>query len=73
MFEYGTRTLLKRRCMWPCGASSSPNTSIEPRISTPGVSIGTKICECRLCGGASGLVSNMQIMILQRGSPAPEM
>ena len=24
----GTRTSVKRRCMWPCGASSSPNTCI---------------------------------------------
>jgi hypothetical protein len=39
----------------------------------PGVSIGTRICDCCLCGGASGLVRTMVIMILQRGSPAPEM
>ena len=41
--------------------------------SRPGVSLGTRICDCCLCGGASGLVRTMVIMILQRGSPAPEM
>ncbi len=46
-FEYGTRTSLNRRCMWPCGASSSPKTCIAPRISTPGVSFGTRICDWR--------------------------
>jgi hypothetical protein len=44
-----------------------------PRISTPGVSIGTRICDCCLLGAASGLVFTITIMILQRGSPAPEM
>ena len=59
--------------MCPWGASSWPNTSIGPTTSTPGVSIGTRICDCWRCGAASGLVRTMQIMILQRGSPAPEM
>ena len=59
MFSFGTRTSLKRRCMWPCGASSSPKTCIGPRISTPGVSIGTRICDWRLCGGPSGFVSSI--------------
>src|SRR5215211_5156462 len=45
MLSFGTRTLLKRRCMWPRGAWSWPNTCIGPRISTPGVSLGTRICE----------------------------
>ena len=70
---FGTRTSLKRMCMWPCGASSSPKTLIGPTISTPGASIGTRICDWRLCGGPSGLVWTIVIMILQRGSPAPEM
>ena len=39
----------------------------------PGVSIGTRICDWRWCGGPSGLVCTIVIMILQRGSPAPEM
>ena len=43
------------------------------KISTPGVSFGTRICDCCLLGGASGLVFTITIMILQRGSPAPEM
>ena len=50
----GTRTSVNRRCMWPCGASSSPKTCIGPRISTPGVSIGTRICDCCRCGGGVG-------------------
>jgi hypothetical protein len=37
------------------------------------VPIGTRICDCWNCGEASGLVLTMTIMILQRGSPAPEM
>ena len=48
-------TLLKRRCMWPRGAWSWPNTCIGPMISTPGVSFGTRICDCCLLGGASGI------------------
>ena len=60
-------------CMWPRGAWSWPNTHIGPRIFTPGVSMGTRICDCWNCGEASGLVLTMVIMILQRGSPAPEM
>ena len=59
--------------MWPWGASSWPNTCIGPSTSTPGVSIGTRICDCWRWAAASGLVRTMQIMILQRGSPAPEM
>ena len=43
------------------------------RTSTPGVSMGTRICDCCRCLGASGSVFTMTIMILQRGSPAPEM
>ena len=40
--------------------------------STPGVSMGTRIWDCRLCLGASGSVTTIVIMILQRASPAPE-
>ena len=69
----GTRTSSKRMCMWPCGASSWPNTSMGSRISTPGVSTGTRICDCCRCAAASGLDLTITIMILQRGSPAPEM
>ena len=46
MLAAGTRTSVKRRCMCPCGASSWPNTCIGPTISTPGVSIGTRIWDC---------------------------
>ena len=73
MFSFGTRTSVSRMCMWPWGASSWPKTCIGPTTSTPGVSIGTRICDCCRCAAASGLVRTMQIMILQRGSPAPEM
>ena len=73
MLEAGTRQLLNFRCMWPRGAWSWPNTVIGPTISRPGVPIGTRICDCWNCGEASGLVLTMTIMILQRGSPAPEM
>ena len=72
MFSFGTRTLLKRMCMWPCGASSSPKTSMGPTISTPGVSLGTRIWLCLRLGGPSGLVSSITMKTLQRGSPAPE-
>ena len=73
MFSFGTRQSLKRMCMWPCGASSFPNTCIGPSTSKPGASVGTRICDWRRCGGASGSVCTITIMILQRGSPAPEM
>jgi hypothetical protein len=73
MLVAGTRTLLKRTCMWPCGASGSPNTFMGPTISKPGASVGTRICDWRRFGGPSGSVCTMQIMILQRGSPTPEM
>jgi hypothetical protein len=46
---------------------------LRPRIFTPGVSLGTRIIDCCLCGGASGLVRTIVIRILQRGLPAPEM
>ena len=40
---------------------------------TPGVSIGTRIIDWRLCfSGLSGAVCPMKIMILQRLSGAPE-
>ena len=42
-------------------------------MNTPGVSFGTRICDCCLLGAASGLVLTITIMILQRGSPRPEM
>ena len=73
MFSFGTRTLSKMMCMWPCGASGSPNTCCGPMIFTPGASVGTRICDWRRFGGPSGSVCTMVIMILQRGSPAPEM
>jgi hypothetical protein len=71
--EAGTRTSVNRMCMWPWGASSRPNTVMGPSTSTPGVSIGTRIWDCCMCAGACGSVWHMTIMILQRGSPAPEM
>ena len=43
----GTRTSVKRTCMWPCGASSWPNTFIGLRIATPGVPAGTTNWLCR--------------------------
>jgi hypothetical protein len=55
----GHAHVVERMCMWPCGAWSSPNTCIGPIIFTPGVSMGTRICDCCLCGGASGLVRTM--------------
>ena len=73
MLAAGTRTSVNRMRMWPCGASSRPKTSIGSITWTPGVSIGTRICDCCWCTGASGFVWHMTIMILQRGSPAPEM
>src|SRR6266446_4937286 len=39
---------------------------------TPGVSIGTRIIDCCLCGGAAGSVLPMKMQILQRGSPDPD-
>ena len=44
----------------------------RPHDFTPGVSSGTRIIDCRWCGGASGSVWPMTIAILQRGSIAPE-
>ena len=73
MFDAGTRTLSKMMCMWPCGASGFPKTCMGPTMFTPGASVGTRICDWRRLGGPSGLVCTMVIMILQRGSPAPEM
>ena len=73
MFDAGTRASLKVMCMWPCGASSSPKTCIGWSTVTPGVSMGTRICDWRRCGGPSGLVCSIVIITLQRGSPAPEM
>ncbi len=73
MFSFGTRTLVNLMCMWPRGAWSAPKTCIGPMTFTPGVSIGTRICDCCRWAGASGLVLTMVIMILQRGSPALEM
>ena len=48
MLSLGTRTSSKVMCMCPCGASSAPKTCIGPRMLTPGVSIGTRICDCCL-------------------------
>ena len=42
-------------------------------LPTPGVSRGTRICDCCLLGAASGLVFTITMRILQRGSPTPEM
>ena len=74
MLAAGTRQLLKlevhvaaRRVV------VAEHVSSVPTISRPGVPIGTRICDCWNCGEASGLVLTMTIMILQRGSPAPEM
>ena len=69
----GTRTSRNRMCMWPWGESSSPSTCMGPTISTPGASMGTRICDCWRWGGASGLVRTMTMSSLQRGSPAPLM
>ena len=49
-----------------------PKTVIILKISTPGVSIGTKICDCLWCFGLSGFETPMKIIILHLGSPAPE-
>ena len=38
---------------------------------TPLLSIGTRIMDCRLCGGPAGSVWPMTIAILQRLSGAP--
>ena len=73
MLSLGTRTLLKLMCMWPCGAWSSPKTCMAPSMTTPGVSLGTRIIDCCWCGAASGLVRTIVMRILQRGLPAPEM
>ena len=58
--------------MWPWGASSILKTLSGRIISTPADSSGTKICDCWRCLGASGSVFTIQIITLQRGSPAPE-
>ena len=50
-------------------AMTEPN--MGPSVSTPGVSIGTRIWDCWRCDEASGLVLTITIMTLQRGSPAP--
>ena len=71
MQSLGTRTLLSLTRMCPCGASTLLNTVSGRTISTPGVSIGTRIWDCWRCLGAVGSVLTMQIMTLQRGSPAP--
>src|SRR5713101_4006985 len=42
------------------------------RMVTPGVSNGTRIMDCCLWRGATGLVLPMKMEILQRGSPAPD-
>ena len=72
MFSLGTRTSVKRMCMWPCGASSLPKTVMGRSTSMPGVSMGTRICECCRWRGAVLLVFTITIRMRQRGSPAPE-
>ena len=72
MLSLGTRTFSSLTRMCPCGASNILNTLRGRTIFTPGVSIGTRICDCWRCLGASGSVLTMQIITLQRGSPAPE-
>ena len=57
----------------PDAAPSKQQSQILVPKDTPGVSRGTRICDCCLLGAASGLVFTITIMILQRGSPAPEM
>jgi hypothetical protein len=42
----GTRTFSSRICAWPCGASSKPNTGSIFSMVMPGVSSGTRICDC---------------------------
>src|SRR6202451_4207989 len=72
MFAAGTRTFSKLISACPCGAWSYPNTVNIRTILTPGVSSGTRIIDCCLCGGAEGSLLPMNIAILHRGSPAPE-
>ena len=72
MLSLGTLTSSSLTRIWPCGASSILKTFKGLTMFTPGVSSGTKICDCWRCLGASGSVLTMQIMILQRGSPAPD-
>ena len=38
----------------------------------PGVSSGTRICDCCWCRAAFGSVLPIRIAILQRGSPTPD-
>ena len=40
---------------WPCGASSKPNTGSMRSTLTPGVSIGTRTCDCCACVARVGI------------------
>ena len=57
----------------PDASSHQRQSQILVPMDTPGVSVGTRICDCCRYVSASGLVRTIVIMILQRGSPAPEM
>src|SRR5260370_14815039 len=70
--DEGTSTFSKVTSAWPCGAWSKPNTVSIRTTFTPDASMGTRIIDCCLYGGADGSVLPMKMAILQRGSPAPE-
>ena len=72
MLSAGTRTFSKTISAWPCGASSKPNTGSMRSTCTPGVSIGTMICDCCACFAALGSVLPITMSTLQRVSPAPD-
>ncbi len=61
MFETGTRTFSNSTSMWPCGASSKPNTFSGRSTLTPGVSAGTSTIDCCACLGADGSVLPMKM------------
>src|SRR5215475_6480895 len=63
-FEAGTRTFSSSTWAWPCGASSKPNTGSIFSTLMPGVSSGTRICDCCWCLAALGSVLPIRIAIL---------